>query len=190
MKELFKGIEPKNTKECVSRIMATTAGLIALIYLCNGPIRIDQWFLIIYAMAFLPWAGYFIKRAGKDNIEFPDPTSEKISKEALVPVPNAAEAVKLESLSPDAKRILKTLDYYQRQGFKKLDAEGRWAFTIPFGHPNHVQFMAGILELHRFGLVSMDHGTGRFGLSDQGVKFLSEHQEHFAGMSGRFIFES
>ncbi|HMP81098.1 MAG TPA: hypothetical protein PKA41_00140 [Verrucomicrobiota bacterium] len=190
MKELFIGIEPKNTKECVSRILATTAGFIALAYLFNAPIRVDKYFLIFYAMAFLPWIGYFIKRAGKDNIEFSDPTSEKVSKETLVQIPKVQEAVKFESLSPEAKRILKTLDYYQRQGFKKLDAEGRWAFTIPFGHPNHAQFMGGILELHSSGLISMDHGTGRFGLSDDGVKLLSENQNDIGKISGRYVFDN
>ena len=189
MKELFPNIEPKTLKERVSRILAFSAGFIALLYLLNVPIRVDQWFVILLAMAFLPWAHFFIKRLSKDGIELPDASGE-VSKEALVQSPKAAEAVKFDSLSPEAKRILKTLDYYQRQAFKKLDAEGRWAFTIPFGHPNHAQFMAGILELHRSGLVSMDHGTGRFGLSDEGVKLLSDHQNDLAKISGRYVFDN
>lgn len=189
-RELFQEAAPNTTKQRAARSIAFVCGATALAYLFGAPLRVDQWFLILVGLAFLPWLGYFIRKGGKDGLELPDPESSATDSGALrgSPAIGGASPQDFNQLPHHAKVVLKTLAFYQNREFGGLRTQSRWVFTVPFGQPGHVIFMEGVLALNAMGLATLDLRSGMFGLSDLGVHFLERNAHDVGSFSDYFVF--
>jgi cell division septation protein DedD len=77
-----------------------------------------------------------------------------------------------QSLTLQAKAILKTLWHFQRQHFG-ADRSQRWGFTQRDRTPQYINFSIGLLDLIQMGLVVID-GNGFVFLSDLGFQYCEQ----------------
>jgi hypothetical protein len=186
-------IEPKTHREMVSRLLAFICFVLGVAYLLDAPIKVDYYLFAFIGLGFLPWLGYFIRRAGSDGVELYTPEPKSVDSSGLkANQPKQESKSALSSwadLSDEGKLVFKTFDYYQRERFG-LNGKQRWVFTVPYGQPQHLQFQKGILELHKKGFVSFDHVSMMFGLTDEGVDFANQYNTEIREHLERFHFKA
>lgn len=190
MDSVTKGQESERDK--AAHLMATVCGLVAVCHAFDWA-KVDQWTIVLIAMAFLPWLGFFVSKVGPDGVHPTNPPSGMAEREGLRKAKSLSEdstqqIVPLTQVSPGSRKVFKTLVHYQIDQFG-ISANQRWVFTIPFGEPSYPQFMSGIVELVKLGLVSLDEASGMFGLTDEGVRFYEQNQQEIDKWVGRFSFE-
>lgn len=173
--------QPERAK--AAHLMASVSGLMAVLY-TFGLIKVDQWTIILVLMAFLPWLGFFVSEFSSQGVKLPHPKSGPVEETAFnTPVQNTS-LLGFGALSFEAKVVLRTLNHYQ----PSVGSGQKWAFTVPFGHPLHIQFMLGVMDLAKQGLIEADRGSGRVGLSDAGIKFCQENSVDLGKWEQKFTF--
>jgi hypothetical protein len=76
-------------------------------------------------------------------------------------------------LSPDARRVLKTLWHFQREVFGTAD-QRRWGFSVPAGMPDHGSFDKGVKEL-QLDRLAHSEGSNLVYLTDPGMEFCNRN---------------
>ena len=85
------------------------------------------------------------------------------------------EADNFEQLSPQARKVLRTLWTFQRMTFGPNDAQRRWGFGINLAAPDYAFFAAGSAELVLWGLVAQNEKAMVF-LNNDGMDFCRRHE--------------
>jgi hypothetical protein len=85
------------------------------------------------------------------------------------------EADNFEQLSPQARKVLRTLWTFQRMTFGPSDAQRRWGFGINPAAPDYGFFAAGSAELVIWGFVAQNEKAMVF-LNNDGMDFCRQHE--------------
>jgi hypothetical protein len=81
-------------------------------------------------------------------------------------------------LSPDARRVLKTLWSFQVSLFGE-DSESRWGFGMPPAAPDYASFFLGANELHHLKYV-IPNARDMVYLTDEGIELCRQNREALA----------
>jgi hypothetical protein len=104
-----------------------------------------------------------VKRENRsDKIEAPEPTGTEL------PGPVA--------LSDEANKVLSTLWKHQRDYYDD-HTRGRWSFAVGIASPLYADYLIGVGEAIKAGLVITSPKNGQTLLTDAGVRYCGEHQD-------------
>ena len=108
--------------------------------------------------------GMGLKRKIQASItEPPEPTGKKASESK-------------EDLSLEAKEVISTLWKHQKEYYPDNPRKGRWSFVVALGGPNFADYLMGVGETFKKGLVTIDPKSGQCLLTDAGI-YYCEHNE-------------
>ena len=130
----------------------------------------------------LPLLALYIKGIGKEGVIFNDVVSKSVSAETVRGIeltfadkrPTRQALPQISDLGVRARKVLRTLWYFQRQQFGEAQ-DKRWGFGIHPSAPDYVEFRAGATELLTSGLIAEDR-RGLVFLSDSGMEFCKQHE--------------
>lgn len=139
-------------------------------------IAIDENTIFLFIVGALPWLTLFFKK-----IEIPGGWSAEVhdrSQSATSnPLPPTVTSANLTvPISGDGNKILSTLWRYQLQHFGG-DMTKRWTFAI---HPSATQypdFVSGLGDLLKRGLVVVNPVNNQVLLTNEGITFVQSHPE-------------
>ena len=81
-----------------------------------------------------------------------------------------------DKLSLDALKVLSTLWRHQKDYYGDKLTINRWTFAVGFGSVNYPEYVRGLGDLLRRGLVSIS-GNGQSMLTDEGIKYCKIHED-------------
>jgi len=108
--------------------------------------------------------GMAIKRNKAGKAEAPEPTGATPSVDSV------------EELSPEANRVLSTLWKHQQEYYSD-HTQGRWTFAVGITSPRYADFLVGVGQSIRKGLVTISPQNGQFLLSDAGITFCKQNKD-------------
>jgi hypothetical protein len=118
------------------------------------------------------------------KIVFPGGSVERENRESKITLPEPKVIVSEESpqkllpedksLSPEATKVISTL--WKHQQFYYTDhSKGRWSFGVGFANLLYRDYLVGVGELIKKGLVTISLSNGQCLLTDAGVNFCKEN---------------
>ena len=83
-----------------------------------------------------------------------------------------------EGISDETQKVVSTLWKHQKEYYPPPDQtrKGRWSFIVGFGNPNYADYLLGVGEGLKKGLVTVDPRSGQCILTDAGI-YYCEHNE-------------
>lgn len=175
----------KQENEGFSYIVAIIISSICLLFIVFHAIcfySVDNITIILLLIGLAPWLTKFFTKIKFGDIEAhsgkrsqgstdkPSPPAENLSQATILPVGS------LSVLTSDAKRILGTLWKYQKLTFKE-DFSKRWTFGLYPNSLKYYEYIYGLSELLKVGLISIASDTGQCMLTNEGVSFVQQHNE-------------
>lgn len=163
-------------------IIASIISLICLVLMIMHwiwpKIFIDEKVLILLAMAILPWLTPFFKKFKFGPVE--GETHERTQGMTNKPQPpkdsSSSNQEQKNGLSADAKKILATLWKYQKQTFEDNKIK-RWTFRLFPNATMYPNYLAGLSELLKLGLVSIATENEQCMLTNEGIDFVKKSDE-------------
>lgn len=94
------------------------------------------------------------------------------------PEPTGKKALELiEDLSLEAKEVISTLWKHQKQYFPDNPRKGRWSFLVGAGSSYFADYLMGVGESFKKGLVTIDPKSGQCLLTDAGIYYCESNQD-------------
>lgn len=162
---------------------ATIISLVCLLFIymhweCH---IVDKITLALLAIGLSPWLTKFFKKIkfgdffegqtyGRSQGKTDKPLPPTESQPSTVSTPTAS------ALSPEAKRILATLWKYQKLTFKE-DISKRWTFKLFSDSLGYAEYISGVAELIRLGLIAVRPENEQCMLTNEGIDFVEKTQE-------------
>jgi hypothetical protein len=169
--------------QLVSAIAITTICILGIIaqqiWTC---VVIDEKTIFFIALGTLPWLTLFFKKFKLPGFEGEsyDRTQSKIDNPppptTTTTTTTTTEPEELEELTDDGKKILATLWKYQKIYFKD-DYSKRWTFSIFPNSSVYPNFVSGLAELLKLGLVSVSSDTNQVLLTNEGIGYIENNLE-------------
>lgn len=127
--------------------------------------QIKEFFVTLKDWTEINAVGVGLKRKSQaSTTDPPEPTGKGISES-------------FESLPEEANKVVSTLWKHQKEYFGDNPRKGRWSFVVALGGPNFPDYLMGVGEGIKRGLVTIDPKSGQCLLTDAGVYYCEKNEE-------------
>lgn len=157
----------------VGMIITVVAAVAGIAHAFLPSVKIDWITVALIIIAAVPWLGPILKSleiTGIGKVELRD----RQGTTSNPPPPQGAEPT--NKFSPQARKILATLWHYQKKHFGDTDSDRRWTFNVTPGTTFFLDYMTGLLELVKSGLVSVIPDKWQCVLTNEGFSYCKNEK--------------